>query len=342
MSCARTMGALLTAAAVFAGLPGGAAAQAVKLRLADSFPAGHWISESIVKYWMDEVTRMTDKEVTFEYYPAEQLGKAKELLSIAQSGVADIAYVAPTYVSDKMPLSAVATLPMAGFSTSCEGTKAYWKLVQEGGILAQKEFAPNSMHMLFAFVLPPYQVFTSSRKIETPRSLEGLKLRSAGGAMDLMVRKLGAVPVQMAAPDVYMALSRGTLDGLVFPTSSIFSYNLGGDVKYSTAGQNFGSFVGTYVISEKRWKALPAKVQAAMTKASEATVQRACEVADRNEAKEIDRLKKAGATMVEFSAEDQRFLTDRIADVSAEWAAALDKRGKPGTEVLKAFRDALK
>ena len=341
MSSARTMGTFLTAAVVFAGLPGAAAAQDVKLRIADSFPAGHWIPEAATKYWMDEVTRMTDKAVTFEYYPAEQLGKAKELLSLAQSGVADIAYVAPTYVSDKMPLSAVATLPM-GFGTACEGTKAYWKLVQKGGILEKKEFAPNGMHMLFAFVLSPYQVFTASRKIETPRSLDGLKLRSGGGAMDLMERKLGAVPVQMAAPDVYMALSRGTLDGLVFPTSSIFSYNLGDYVKYSTVGQNFGSFVVTYVISEKRWKTLPAKVQAAMTKAGEATVQRACEAADSNEAKEIDRLKKAGATMVQLSANDKDLVTGLMADVGNDWAATLDKRGKPGTEVLKAFQEALK
>ena len=79
-----------------------------------------------------------------------------------------------------------------------------------------------------------------------------------------------------------------------------------------------------------------------MTKAGEATVQRACEAADRNEAKEIDRLKKAGATMVQLSANDKDLVTGLMADVGNDWAATLDKRGKPGTEVLKAFQEALK
>ena len=44
-----------------------------------------------------------------------------------------------------------------------------------------------------------------------------MKLRSTGGAQDLTLRAIGAVPVRMAAPDAYESLSRGTMDGLLFP-----------------------------------------------------------------------------------------------------------------------------
>jgi len=88
------------------------------LRVADSFPPGHAIPDYATKWWMDAVTKATQGAVEFEYYPAEQLGKAKDLLALTQSGVADIAYVGPSYVSDKMPLSAVSQLP-GMFTSAC-------------------------------------------------------------------------------------------------------------------------------------------------------------------------------------------------------------------------------
>lgn len=39
------------------------------------------------------------------------MGKAKDLLSLTQSGVLDIGYVGPSYVSDKLPLFSVGELP---------------------------------------------------------------------------------------------------------------------------------------------------------------------------------------------------------------------------------------
>ena len=251
-----------------------AMAQQTKLRVADSFPAGHYISEVVTKPWMQDVGKLTANAVTFDYFPAEQLGKAKDLLALTVSGVTDVGYVAPSYISDKLPLSAAAELP-GSFPTACAGTAAYWKLARDGGILAAREFAPNGVRLLFGFVLPPYQVYVTKAKLESLKSLDGLKLRPTSGAVDLL-RKLNAVPVQIPAPEAYEALSRGTIDGVLFPISSIFAYNLQGLLKTALVGESFGSFVVTYAISEKRWKALPASVQKAMAgEAGEATVKRA-------------------------------------------------------------------
>jgi len=65
-----------------------------------------------LKPWMDEVTRRTNGAVVFQHYPNQQLGKAADLLRLTQTGVVDIGYIAPSYVSDKMPVSEVAQLPV--------------------------------------------------------------------------------------------------------------------------------------------------------------------------------------------------------------------------------------
>src|ERR1700710_2420471 len=117
------------------------AADPVKLRVADSFPKGHYLVKLILEPWMAEVTKRTNGAVTFEHFPAQQMGKATDMLALTQAGAVDIGSVAPSYQSDKMPLSEVAQLPGA-FKTACEGTLAYWKLAR-GGILESQEYKPN-------------------------------------------------------------------------------------------------------------------------------------------------------------------------------------------------------
>ena len=324
---------------VTAGLGRNALAQPIKLRVADSFPAGHYIAEFATKHWMEEVTRATNNAVVFEYFPAQQLGKAKDMLALTLSGVTDIGYTAPSYISDKLPLSAVAELP-GNFPTACAGTTAYWNLVKPGGLLAEREFSPNGVRALFVFVLPPYELYLAKARLENLKSIEGLKIRPTSGTVEL-VRDLHAIPVQIAAPEVYESLSRGTIDGVLFPSSSIFAYNLQGLLKYSTSGENFGTFVGVYAISEKRWKTLPTGVQKAMTEVGEDITFRTCKFVDGIKAKDTEKLRQLGVTMVQLPEADKRKLGTLTNTVSTVWAQAQDKRGKPGTEVLNAFRAAL-
>ena len=316
-----------------------AAQEVVQLRAADSFPTGHYIAQSLIIPFTERVTERTGK-TDFVYFPAEQLGKAKDLLSLTQTGVTDIGYVGPSYVSDKMPLSAVGQLPEA-FSTSCEGTMAYWEIARPGGALDQVEFAPNGVRLLMAMVLPPYNLMTSKREITGLDSMKGLKIRSTGGALDLTVQKIGGVPVQMPAPEVREALSRGTIDAGLFPYPSVTPYGMEAFLDWGTQGLNFGSFVATYVISQDKWNSLPEDVQLAMTEIGEELTREGCAVADVQNLDVKEKIAAAGVTFVDLPAEDGEKLVEILSTVGAEWAAQLDGQGKAGTAILEAFRAAL-
>src|SRR5690606_36844027 len=135
-------------------------------------------------------------------------------------------------------------------------TLAFWEFAKPGGTLDKAEFAPNGVRVLMVMVLPPYQFFTSKAEIKGLDSLKGLKTRITGGAKEIATSKMGAVPVQIPAPETRDALSRGTLDAVLFPHSSVLPYDLTPLLKYGTQGVNLGSFVATYVISQERWDAL--------------------------------------------------------------------------------------
>lgn len=332
----------ITATACVAFIAGGNAVAAdapIKLKIADSFPVGHYIPEYSVKPLMERIKSKPALGIEFEYYPGEQMGKSKDMLSLAQSGVIDIAYVAPAFVTDKMPLSAVAELPL-NFSGSCQGTLAYWNLAKPGGLIAKKEFEPNGVRLLFTVVLPPYQ-FQTRKAFTSIKEMEGLKIRTTGAAKELALKKLKTIPIQIPTPDVYEALSRGTIDGMLFPFNSLPPYELQKITKFSTLGENFGSFVANYVISEKKWKTLPPAVQTELAALGEELTRKSCEQVERDEARDIEKVKQAGMAMVTLSAADKTFLKSTMASVAKDWSTNLDKRGKAGSEVLSAFEAAL-
>ncbi|MEP7205640.1 MAG: TRAP transporter substrate-binding protein DctP [Casimicrobiaceae bacterium] len=308
------------------------------LKFADSLPANHLFTESVAKPWMEEVRKRTNGAVEFQHYPAEQLGKGKDMLTLAQSGVTDIALIVPPYLSDKLPLSGVVELP-GGFTSSCQGVKGLWKIAN-GGTLDKAELAPSGMRLLFAIVQPPFQIY-STKKLDTLKDLEGQKLRTTGGAMDLMVRKLKGAPVRMAAPEVYESLSRGTIDGGVLAVVSVGSYNLGSLVKYGTQNENFGSAALLYEISETAFKKLSPDVQKAMVEAGQDITFKACSKIDEDAARDNEKMRANGVKLGRIAAADHPAMEAAMTAVGAEWAEGLDKRGKPGSVVLREFRQAL-
>lgn len=332
-----TLAASLTMLAVAAG-SGGAQAQ-IKLRVADSFPSGHYLTKVIIQPFMAEVTKRTNGAVTFEYFPSQQLGKATDMLTLTQTGVTNIGYVAPAYVSEKMPLSEAAMLPGA-FQTSCQGTMAYAKAAREGAIAAQ-DYGTNKIRLLMAVTLPPYQILTVKAPVRTEADLKGLKLRSTGGAQDLTLRNIGSVPVRMAAPETYESLSRGTLDGVLFPLDSVISYNVEKIVRYSTEGANFSSFIVAYSISDMAWNGLPAEVKSVITQVSEEITRSACASVDQQDAEVKQKLKEAGVQFAPLSGEFKGKLDEMLKDVASQWAKGLDSRGRKGSAALQEFRQAV-
>ncbi len=316
-----------------------ALARDVTLRVADSLPVGHYIAENLLKPFVEDVEESTSGAVGIEYFPAQQLGKAKDMLSLTQTGVADIGYIGASYLADKLPLSSVAQLP-GTFDSSCEGTMAYWELAKPGGVLDEMEYAPEGLRALMVLALPPYQLF-SAKELTGIESISGQKIRTSGGSQALAMTKLGGVPVQMSAPEAREALSRGTVDAIVFPYGSIFPYDLAPHLKTATQGLNLGSFVTAYMISQSKYDSLSPDVQQALTEAGERATRHACAVIDDLVEGDKQKISDAGVRFVTLPDADVTEIRNSLESVGVEWAAELDARGKPGTVVMKAFLNEL-
>ncbi len=317
-----------------------ARADTERLRVAHSFSPNHFVSINWVRAWMDRVEDRANGEITFDYFPGEQLGKAKDVLSLVQSGVIDIGLVTPALISDKMPLSVVAELPEK-FSTSCEGTNAYWTIAQKGGVLDRVELEPLGVLAVFVLVTAPYQIYMEGGTLNSIKDLPGKKIRASGGIKAIILQKLGAVSVQMAGSELMEAMSRGTVDGMMLSHPSIVSYDLQHHSSVGTISEIFGGNVSALVINRERWSKLPSKVREALETAGEETIGAGCKATDLDVERSLEVIREAGVSLVNWSEQERERLSYQLRSVAEQWTSTYDGRGKPATEVLRAFQAAL-
>ncbi|MBY7144509.1 TRAP transporter substrate-binding protein DctP [Virgibacillus sp. NKC19-3] len=308
--------------------------EVISLKVADSVPSTNFISQEGIVYWMDRVEELTDGKVEFQYFPSEQLGKSTSLLELVNANTVDIAYT--SYASEKLPLSEVATLPGA-VPSSEEGSKIYWKLVEE--FLLEEEYLKNGVRPMFAVTLPNYQILTTETKVTTIEDLKGLKLRTPSGPIEVGMNALGASPVAMAAPEMYTAIERGTIEGAVIAETSYKPYQLQKAANYSTTNANMGSFVANYSINEEVYQNLPEEIQQAMNQAGEDTMVHFSKFLDEHVEELIKEFEEEGMDMYELDDETLSTLNRDIQSTWDEWAQKLEERGYPGKKTLHLFND---
>jgi TRAP-type C4-dicarboxylate transport system substrate-binding protein len=330
---ATLLGALLATAGPAPAVAG------VTLKVGDYMVANHYIVETGLKPWMDEITAATGGEVKFQHYPAQQLGKAGDLLRLTQANVAQVASLFSIHAGDKLELAGVGDLPGL-FTTSCQGTKAFMAAARSGPI-ADREFKPNGVHLLYAFVFRPYQLFSLHKPIRSAADMKGMKIMVPGRAAEMMFNSASAVSMKLTSgPDTYQAAQKGIIDAFLLNPESLYIYDLQTLAKHATRNGNFGQLVSLYLINEKVWNGFDDKTKAVITAASERAALRTCRAIDEGYERAFERMRTDRIDIVNLSPEAQQGFNKLADEAIAEWAKGLESRGKPAGQVLDLVRRA--
>lgn len=328
------------AALVASGLASMASAQdQITLKFAHLFPETQYIWAQGRKVFAEAVTELSGSKVEFQNFPVGQFGK--DMYGLASSGPADVVILIPSYDPAKFPKSGGMDLP-GMYGSSCEGAHKVWALTQDGGILAEQEYGPNKLHVLFVGTNPPNQLMTANKQITSIADISGLKFRSLGSAaMDKALRALGGVPVKMNSGDVYDSVSRGTIDGAAFPHICMPDYELEKVLHFSVEGVALGSGSFIYVMRDDKWQALPEDVQKVMVEAGQKAMENLCTWQDSHNAEVHDRYIAEEGFKAEPPPEAEAAeWTKRMTEVGDTWATEMDAAGHNGTALLEAFRNA--
>ena len=215
----------LIVAAAFALMTMASLAQAATtLTYSNFFPPSHAQSK-LAQAWCDEVEKRTNGEVKVQYYPGQTLTKAKQAYDGVTIGLSDLAMGCFAYTRGRFPVMAVVDLPF-GYKNGIMATEVVNKVYKE---LKPKEL--ENVEVMYLHAHGPGLIFTTEKPVKTLEEIKGMKIRGQGTSARL-IKALGASAVTVPMPDVYQALSRGTVDGAAYPTEANKGWKLGEVTKY--------------------------------------------------------------------------------------------------------------
>lgn len=236
-------------------------APSVKWRMSTSWPKSldtiHGSAEEMCK----RVSELTDGKFEIRAFAGGEIVPPAQNMEAVGNGTVECNHVLATSFIGKDPALAFDTgLP---FGLNSRQHNAW---VQYGGGLALLREVYKK-HGVVNFVCGNVGVQMGGfyrKQIKSVADLKGLKMR-IGGIGGMVLAKLGAIPQQIPASDIYSALEKGTIDAAEW----IGPYD---DLKlglhrvashYYTPGWWEGSASITTMVNAKAWEALPAGYKAA-------------------------------------------------------------------------------
>jgi len=305
------------------------------LNMVHGSPAKHVITKEFVEPWMSCVKEQAGDKVTFNYFPSGQLAKLKELLPALDRGVADVAPVPIGYYSDKLPLNGVSMLPGLG-ATSEDIVTAYAETIKSAELT--NEFAANGIVPISVMAFPPYQIVSVSEEIKSPEQFNGKVIRSAGGAMDLVIKSMGGSPAAISIGDTYVALQRGTADGTISALASVDGYKLQELAKAISTNGSFGTFVNVMAVRQDKWDNMDDSTRQVFLDCGAKIQLQSAQNLDQAGAGLATKFSDAGVEMFAFTPEQVQSMSTTLGSVHQDWVQRLNGRGLPAETVLQNYQ----
>ena len=241
-----------------------AAAQVIKLTLADQNPQTGWGGVEALQPWVKKVEEATKGKVKIDVYYSQTLAKVPDIWNAVKTGVADMGWCFHGYWPDMTPLADVITLPSLPIKSAEKGSEVLWKLYEKYPSI-QNHF--KDVHVLMLWTSHPYILITTKKLVKKLEDIKGLKIRVTGGPPTEQMRALGAIPILMPMPDTYLALDKGVIDGMGAPWEPILAHRLYEVVKYYTIVP-LSAVYFSMPINKQKWESLPKDIQQAITSVS--------------------------------------------------------------------------
>jgi len=279
--------------------------------------------------WAKKVDDAAKGAVTVDLRDGIALATFGNTYDRTQNDVIQIGWVQHGLVAGKFPLSEVAGLPFLVDDIGA-GAAALWRLYKSGLMNAE-----------YAETVPLWYGLLGLQGLhfaKTPKSLDnlgGAKLRINGRVVGQLVEIMGGTPISMQSEDMYGALQRGTIDGIVSSWAAFEPYKLQEVTTYHYEVA-FGTTTSMFMMAKKKYDALPAAGRAALDANTGEAMSRSFMV---HIAAQADRARKPVSESP----------THKVVQPTAEQIAAWQAKAKPvfeqwakeragGEKVLEEFR----
>jgi TRAP-type transport system periplasmic protein len=306
------------------------------IKIANWFPVGHQ-QDVTLKAYSQELEKRAGGKLKVKYYGAQTLVPAAQSYDAVVKGISDIGNHVLGYTMGRFPFTQILDFPL-GFPSGPEATRIANEFYKQ---FKPKEF--EDVKVLFFHAQPGGFLHTKSKAVTKLEDASGLKLRCYGSNAKF-VGLLGAAPVAMPMSEVYDALSKGVVDGLMSSYEALHGWKTGELVKYTTENKSTAySAVFVVMMNKKKFASLPPDIQALIDQMSQEYIEKYAKMwADLNIVAK-DWLMKRGNKLITLSKEEEARWFDKATKPLIEaYVKEMKAKGLAGEEAVKFIQDALK
>lgn len=316
------------------------ATETIKAVVIDGYPArALWVKE-FSNFFIPEVDKKLAETGNYQMDWQESYGgaivKPKGVLEGVKLGLGDIGIVTTIFHSSKLPSQAISAVTPFVAADSRAVAKAVDEIAKEFPTM-QKEFAKqNQVYLATGVVLDTYQVF-STEPITSPNDMKGAKVAGAGMNLRYLEGIEGAAGVRGGLTDFYNMLQTGLVDKAMLWPEAAKTFKIA-EVAPHMLSANLGAVNSkTVTVNADYWAKLPDEVKIALQEVALMYRDHIASLAMDRATASRDAYVAAGGTITEASEADRKAWADAMPNIAAEWAANLDGKGEPGTEMLNAY-----
>lgn len=186
--------------------------------------AARWFKEKKA-----EVNKKSNGRLDLELFFGSAMGPMPRHYDLARTGVADLAFFQQGATPGRFPLTELLQSPFL-YPSGAKGSIVASKVA--GDLLDQLRKEHSDVDLLWVVNNRPSGLYDGSKPIRTLEDLKGRRYRTPTQADVAIIRGIGAIPLGLPATEMAEGLQKGTIDGVVTDPVGVFSFKLGGLVKY--------------------------------------------------------------------------------------------------------------
>ena len=323
--------ALAALALLLAGACSRVPADVTVLSYASPYPPGHPFSRADLR-WIAHVEKASGGKLKIQPFWAGSLLSNDQSMAEVRHGVADIGLITPIYARG----GAHTQRAQAGFYAgvrSIEQQVAVYRCLAANFPELNREL--EGLHVLAVQGGNFPGVVTRTRAVRTLDDLRGLRLRAPAENLEVL-RALGADPVNMAMGEVYSALAKGVIDGVVAPADTLRSLH------FAEVAPHFAQLRvsrGAYparAIAEDRYRRLPPELRRVLDEGAPVWEAALADEIMKAEAAGIEFARTHGVRFTPVAHADQKRFDELYNRNALRIARDLTRYGTDGTPLFQA------
>lgn len=340
---ANAAAACLVAAAAFAPAALPAAAEEIDATIvAGHPPVFRWVKHANSTFipTVNEALEGTDYTINWSEQYGGSLAKVGDELEAVEEGLAEIGLVSSLFDPAKLAVQNVTYFTPFVSSDATRISELIDGLHQSDPKLRASWEANGLEYLGAAIGIDDYLLMTNF-PVNSIADLEGKKIGAPGPAVNWL-EGTGAVGVSGNLTTYYNEIKTGVYDGVIVFASAALPGKLFEVAPYITR-VGFGAQYAGGIAANKDWfDAQPEEVQNALRAGAEAQRVAYHEDLDAAVKNAFAAMEEQGATITDVDEDFRRQWATGMDNVAKVWAERLDSEGKPGTEVLSTYMNAMR